>query len=262
MNSPIPFDQSGTYKTDCKKHKRLQGVLPSLFFYTRLLSVIFKGSKIAKRGLYDRVAWENSSLKILNALEQVGIQFEITGINNFKDLAGPCIFVGNHMSALETAVLPVIIDPIKPVTFIVKESLINYPVFKHIMRATKPIAVTRTNPREDLKTVMKEGAEKIKEGISIIAFPQTTRTTTFDPSEFNTIGVKLAKHTGTPIIPFALKTDAWANGRIIKDFGRLDHTKMVYFAFGGPIHVKDRGTEEHQAIIAFIQDRLKEWGGT
>ena len=192
----------------------------------------------------------------------MGIQFEITGVNNFKDLEGPCIFVGNHMSALETAVLPVIIDPIKPITFIVKKSLINYPVFKHIMRATRPIAVTRTNPKGDFKTVITEGSQKIKEGVSIVVFPQTTRTTNFDPAEFNTIGVKLAKHTGTPIIPLALKTDAWANGRIIKDFGRLDKTKKAYFAFGEPIYVKDRGTEEHRAIINFIQDRLRQWGGT
>ena len=61
------------------------------------------------------------------------------------------------MSMMETLILPVMVQPIKPVTFVVKETLLSYPVFKHIMLSRNPIAVTRTNPRQDLKTVLNEG---------------------------------------------------------------------------------------------------------
>jgi 1-acyl-sn-glycerol-3-phosphate acyltransferase len=163
------------------------------------------------------------------------------------------------MSALETFVLPVIIAPIKDATFVVKQSLVEYPVFKHVMRARNPVTVGRSNPRDDLKAVLEGGAERLKAGLSIIIFPQTTRTPVFYPDQFNSIGIKLAKRAGVPAVPFALKTDAWGNGNWLKDFGRIDPAKTVHFAFGKPLRIGDRGSEEHRQIVEFIQAKLKEW---
>ena len=64
------------------------------------------------------------------------------------------------------------------------------------------------------------------------------RTVTFDPEQFNTIGVKLAQKAKVPIIPLALKTNAWGNGKVLKDFGCIDTSKTVHFAFGEPIEVQ------------------------
>ena len=127
------------------------------------------------------------------------------------------------------------------------------------MRSRNPVAVSQTNPREDLVTMLKEGTERLKRGISIIVFPQGARTATYIPEEFNTIGVKLAHRAGVPIVPLALKTDAWGNGRIIRDFGRIDPTKKVHFAFSEPLRVEGRGTEQHQAVLDFIGGKLAEW---
>jgi 1-acyl-sn-glycerol-3-phosphate acyltransferase len=163
------------------------------------------------------------------------------------------------MSMLETTVLPVVIQPIRPVTFVVKQSLLDYPVFRHIMRARDPIAVTQTNPRHDFNAVMQGGLERLQRGISIIVFPQGMRTHSFDPSQFNTIGIKLALRAKVPVVPLALVTDAWRNGKLITDLGRIDPAKRVRFAFGEPISVAGRGTDEHQAIIRFIEEKLREW---
>lgn len=220
---------------------------------------MFRASRRAKRSRYGDNDWIRSSLDILRALEGTGVRFEITGIDDFKGVEGPCVFIANHMSTLETFVLPAIIAPFKMATFVVKESLVEYPVFRHVMRSRNPITVSRTNPREDLKTVFDGGIERLRKGLSIIIFPQTTRSTLFDPAEFNTIGVKLAKKAGVPVVPVALKTDAWVNGRRLKDFGRIDPSIPVHIAFGKPLWIKDRGNEEHREIIGFITERLKEW---
>ena len=165
------------------------------------------------------------------------------------------------MSTLETMVLPCIISQFKDSTFVVKQSLVDYPVFKHIMRARNPITVGRTNPRDDLKAVFEGGEERLKAGISIVIFPQTTRTEVFDPAQFNTIGIKLAKKANVPVVPIALKTDAWGNGKYLKDYGKVDVSKKVWFAFGKPLTITGRGDAEHQQIIDFISGKLKEWGG-
>lgn len=233
--------------------------LPSFTFYSRLFMIVWRSSSLAKRGLYKTPEWCGSSLATLRALEQVGVDVEITGTGAFRAVEGPCVFVANHMSALETFVLPTIISQFKDSTFVVKQSLVDYPVFKHVMRSRDPITVGRSNPRDDLKAVLEGGAERLKAGRSIVIFPQTTRTPVFDPGSFNTIGVKLAKKAGVPVVPIALKTDAWGNGRILKDYGRIIPSRRVHFAFGKPLLIRDRGNEEHAEIIEFISGKLKEW---
>ncbi len=99
----------------------------------------------------------------------------------------------------------------------------------------------------------------MKRGISIVVFPQTTRTTLFDSKDFNSIGMKLAKKAGVPIIPLALKTDAWGNGRFLKDFGRIRPFSKVHFAFGKPLWVRDRGREEQEEVVRYISEKLAEW---
>jgi 1-acyl-sn-glycerol-3-phosphate acyltransferase len=158
-------------------------------------------------------------------------------------------------------VLPTVIQPLKRVAFVVKKSLVEYPVFGHLMRARDPIVVGRTNPREDLKAVFEGGVERLRSGISIVVFPQRTRSPLFDPASFNSIGIKLAKKAQVPVVPLALKTDAWANGTLLKDFGRIDPSRPVHFAFGEPQLVQGCGAAEHQRVVEFIRGNLESWGG-
>jgi 1-acyl-sn-glycerol-3-phosphate acyltransferase len=251
----------GVYRTAPQKVSLAARLFPWLSFYPGLVRTIFRASAKARRSLYTDEDWSQSSLELLRGLERIGVRIEITGINHLRDLESPCVIVGNHMGTMETALLPTIVQPIKPATFVVKESLIDYPVFRHVMRSRQPIAVSQKDARADLKKTLLEGTERLQRGISVIVFPQGRRTTTFDPAEFNTMGVKLAHRAGVPIVPLALKTDAWAIGRgWLMDFGRIDPRKPVHFAFGEPLWVKGRGTDEHRAVIEFIEGKLNEWG--
>jgi 1-acyl-sn-glycerol-3-phosphate acyltransferase len=253
---------NGSYMTDAKSISALARVSPEVAFYSRILLIVFKAGSKAKRGRYDYDEWQQSSLNTVRALEMVGAKIDISGMENVANLEGPGVFIGNHMSSLETFVLPVILLPFKKVTYVVKQSLMDYPVFGRVMRSRDPIAVGRINPRDDLKAVLEGGVERLGKGISMIIFPQTTRTAQFDPREFNTIGVKLAKRADVPVVPIALKTDAWGNGKFLKDFGRIDPSRTAHIAFGAPMRVRDRGSEEHEEIVRFITSKLRTWGGS
>jgi 1-acyl-sn-glycerol-3-phosphate acyltransferase len=247
-----------TYLTDPQKPRPFF-LRPLITFYPQAFWIVWINSRRALRGCYDGNDWANSSLDILHALENVGVRFEITGMDNIRRFQGPAVFIANHMSTLETFVLPCIIQPLKPVTFVVKNSLVDAPIFGPVMRSRDPILVGRVNPREDLKAVLTEGTKKIWQGSSIIIFPQSTRSTLFIPEEFNSLGIKLALKAGVPVVPIALKTDAWGTGKTMKDFGRIDRSKKVHISFGGPIKVEGRGAEEHRKVIAFIQDNITKW---
>ena len=209
--------------------------------------------------MYPAEKWAESSFEIIHALENIGASIEISGLENLKNFDGPAVFISNHMSTLETLVLPSIIQPLKPVTFVVKESLVKMPVFGPIMRSRDPILVGRTSAREDLRAVMERGAEKLRNGQSIVVFPQSTRSFAFNPEEFNSLGIKLALKANVPIVPIALKTDAWGIGKKIKDFGPIDIRKKIYFAFGEHMTIQNRGADEHRKVINFITEHLNAW---
>lgn len=232
---------------------------PSPIFYPKMIRIIFRASKKGKRSMYDGRAWIESSRAICSALESVGVRLKIENVSLLAKLDAPCVFVGNHMSTLETFVLPSIIQPHRPVTFVVKRSLVEYPVFKHVLIARDPVVVERQNPRDDYKTVMEEGGRRLEKGISIVVFPQSTREPAFDPQKFNSMGVKLAKRAGVQVVPFALQTDAWGNGKLLKDFGKIDPKKTVHFHFHEPLTVTGAGKDEHAHIVEFIQGKLEQW---
>jgi len=248
-----------SYHTPADASSFFGRLFPSLSFYTSFLANIWFSSRKAKRGEYDDEAWLLSSYKVLEALERTGLQVSVSGVEHLQALDTPCVIVGNHVSMMDTVVLPAIVVQEMAMTFIIKKSLMEYPVFKHLMRSRNPIALNRTNAREDLKTVFSEGMKRLEQGVSVVVFPQTTRGTEFNPRQFNSIGVKLAQKAGVPVLPLALKTDAWTNGKLIKDLGRIHPETKAHFAFDTPLTVEGKGKEEHQKVIDFISRKLKEW---
>jgi 1-acyl-sn-glycerol-3-phosphate acyltransferase len=62
-----------------------------------------------------------------------------------------------------------------------------------------------------------------------------------------------------PVVPFALKTDAWGLGRRLKDLGPIRPEKTVHIHFSEPMMVRGNGKEEHHMIVEFIEKKLAAW---
>ncbi|MCK9172226.1 lysophospholipid acyltransferase family protein [Desulfuromonas thiophila] len=251
----------GRYDSPPGRPSWLAQQLPSLCFYSRALLIVAQAARMARQQIYTDGDWAHSSFAILRALESCGCRFQLQGLQHVQSSQQPCVFIANHMSTLETFVLPCLIAPYRRVTFVVKQSLIDYPVFGHVMRSRNPIVVQRDNPREDLKTVLEQGSERLAAGISVVVFPQTTRTTGFDAAQFNSIGIKLAQKAGVPVIPVALRTDAWGNGHWIKDFGPIQPHRPIHFHFGAPLTVASpaQARQTQADCVAFISEQLQLW---
>ncbi|SHN63064.1 lysophospholipid acyltransferase family protein [Desulfovibrio litoralis] len=234
---------------------------PSLCFYKELLFEFIRAGIKARGGKYTPADWVKSSKKILKYLEVVGVKISIDGIENILQTKGPCVFVGNHMSSLETFILPGIVQPFKDTTFVVKKSLLKVPCLGNVLKARNPIALDRTNPREDLVKVLEEGTASLQSGRSVIVFPQSKRSLALDEKQFNSIGVKLAKRAGVPVIPLALRTDAWGmSSSFIKDFGVINPNLPVYFSFGKALYIEEgNGKKEQEELISFIRAKLQSW---
>ncbi len=259
LSPSLPFPGDG-YDTPEGVAGPIAGRFPTFCFFAKLIEIIRRNGSQAATGVYSGGDWSQASLDVLRALESCGLRIHTRGMDVISRTDGPCLFIGNHMSTLETFVLPIFIQPRKDVTFVVKQNLLQYPWFKHVLASRDPITVGRLNPREDLTAVLDGGLQRLKNGRSIIIFPQSTRNVALNPEHFNSIGIKLAKRAGVPVIPVALRTDAWGTSHgPIKDLGWIRPDYPVHFAFGEPIYVQGNGKAEHAKVYNFIESYLKEW---
>lgn len=236
----------------------------TVYFYTVVARAMNDAASRARSadGLSDTFFVKRSN-DLLRAAERCGTDVHVTGLDRVQEQCshGPVVFVGNHMSTLETFTLPGVLLPFTPLTFVLKQELMSFPLLGTILQTLEPVTVSRDDPRGDLKKVLSEGTERVHGGRSVTVFPQTTRRTDFDPSSFNTLGVKLAARADVPAIPLALRTDFWSTGRFIKDFGPIRPNNSIHFAFGEPIPVDRRNSREaHRAVVDFLRENLSQWG--
>ncbi|OGV63644.1 MAG: hypothetical protein A3K19_08470 [Lentisphaerae bacterium RIFOXYB12_FULL_65_16] len=234
--------------------------LRALAFYPQVFWIVWRARCKSVRGQYGHEQYARSGLATLQAVERCGGTVEITGLDHLRAAPAPVVVISNHMSTLETFVLGTMLIPEKPMTYVVKDSLLTHAFFGPVMRSREPIAVTRTNPREDLKTVLKQGVAKLAAGTSLVVFPQSTRMVGFVVSRFNSIGAKLAERAGVAVVPLALQTNFWGNGKWIKECGPVGRCKEVRFAFGPAIPAGTPSRQTQAAVVEFLHQRLPAWG--
>jgi 1-acyl-sn-glycerol-3-phosphate acyltransferase len=231
---------------------------PSIMFYSRMFGAVIRAAREINAG-HGNAGILKSSQDIARVARSVGARIIVENAEVFSRMSSPCIVAANHMSTLETMLIQGFVMPIRPMTFIAKKSLTKYPIFSTPLKACDPIIVGRRNARGDLRIMFTSTHDRISRGISVFVFPQTTRTSVFSPEHFNSIGTKLAKREGVPLLPLALKTDFWGCGKIIKDIGEINPRLDVKFRFGEPLDATDE-REAHKKTIEFISQTLAEWG--
>src|SRR5210317_569752 len=156
------------YRTPQNQSWWLASRFPGLFLYTRIIQVTLAAARRCSRNAYTLDKKIASSASVLRTLERIGANVEVQNMSAFIELKTACVFVANHMSALETFILPCFIMPYRRITFVVKKSLTRYPILKHAINSLDPIVVDRKHPRKDLKTVLEQGVNCLKQNISVL----------------------------------------------------------------------------------------------
>lgn len=130
-----------------------------------------------------------------------GAEMIIEGVEHV-DLTRPCIFVSNHQSTID---IPVLFAAI-PVNFrfVAKQSLKYVPVLGWYLSLAKFIFVDRGNRKRAIKS-LEVAAERIHGGVSILMFPEGTRSETGRMMPFKKGPFALALQAKVPIVPVALE---------------------------------------------------------
>ena len=218
----------------------------SASFNLTLLQVVWYCRGLCLKGRFPDPVYFAQSDRIHNNLERHGARFRIEGLENIRT-DEPCVYTANHMSLLETMVLPWIIGCFKPLSIVMKNSLYDSWIFNPIAETTKSISLTRENLKADIDVIMSEGVEYLKQGRSVLLFPEGTRRSSFDRKAFNSLGVKLAARAGVKVQPIALKTDFLESGRLVSYWGSAHPERTVHFHVGEALG--DRGPGKEGASV-------------
>jgi 1-acyl-sn-glycerol-3-phosphate acyltransferase len=168
---------------------------------------------------------------VLNALKILcGVSWKVEGIENIPNT--PCIVVSNHQGQWESFFLQTLFIPS---TSIIKKELLLIPLFGWALRCMKPITLNRLNRVSSLKKVIKKGVIKLKNGFSIILFPEGTR---ISPERgiqpFARSCGLLSVKSGFPVLPICHNSGKyWKNKKFIKSPGK------VVLRIGEPILGRD-----------------------
>lgn len=116
---------------------------------------------------------------------------------NYTDLEN-CIFVSNHQSYNDIFILLSCLK--KSFRFIAKKELFNSFIFKDFMKLSQSYPLDREDDRASLK-VLKEAVKDIKDGASVVVFPEGTRSHSPDMNEFKSGLFSMLRRAQVPIIP-------------------------------------------------------------
>lgn len=159
-----------------------------------------------------------------------GINVRVKGKENMHTQL-PRIYMTNHQSYFDIFALLAHV----PVDFkfIMKQELMRIPLLGFTMRKAGYIGIEREDPRKAVQSI-KEAAEKIRNGASVVIFPEGTRSIDGRLQPFRRGGFNLALKSGCDIVPVAI-----SNSYRIVPKGSLKINKGSFdIHIGRPISVK------------------------
>lgn len=130
-----------------------------------------------------------------------GGRLEVSGLEQLER-AKPYMFISNHQSTID---IPVLFRSLPWDTrFVAKKQLKYVPMLGWYMWLAKFVFVDRGNHREAVRS-LDEASAQIRAGISIIVFPEGTRSDARSVLPFKKGPFALAMKAGVPLVPVAIE---------------------------------------------------------
>lgn len=169
-----------------------------------------------------------------------GVKLEVTGREKVP-VAGPIIFMCNHQGNFD--ILSLFLAIPRQFSWIAKEELFAIPVFGHSMRRGGYIPLDRSDGRRALKSI-EAAAAMIRNGRSVVIFPEGTRSLDGSLLPFKKGGFLLAGKAGVPIVPVTINGSARINPR-----NRIElYPGTITIRFGEPIPAAEGGARREQLM--------------
>ena len=177
-----------------------------------------------------------------------GIRYQVRGHENIP--REPCIILSKHQSAWETLAYQVILPPH---VWVLKRELLRVPFFGWGLAMLSPIAIDRGAGGRALRQTLEQGRERLKQGFSIVIFPEGTRVAPGARGTYHAGGAWLAVQTAAPVVPIAHNAgEFWPRNAFLK------HPGLVTISIGAPIAPQGMSAGElNSRVERWIEDEMR-----
>lgn len=150
------------------------------------------------RKLFDWTgkAWSRVNMQVGGCAPSV-----VTGLEHLPKEGEACLIVANHASWFDIPLMGQLIS--STYKFVAAEALKDLPLVGQQLRGGKHILIDRANRRSQLKS-FKESIAYLEKGVSVMAFPEGTRSRTGQIMEFKGGVFAMATKANVPIIPISI----------------------------------------------------------
>ncbi|MDY7035267.1 MAG: lysophospholipid acyltransferase family protein [Thermodesulfobacteriota bacterium] len=191
---------------------------------------------------YVAAPWARMILRVC------GVKVAVTGWQNV-DSRRPHIYMANHQSYFDIlallAYLPV------DFKFILKQELMKIPLFGLAMKRAGYIAINREDPRKAVRGI-NEASKRIKNGTSVLIFPEGTRSVDGRLQSFKRGGFYLALKSGCDLLPVTI-----INSHNIVPKGSLRVNRgVITMAIGKPISVKTYTKKDTDQLMNRVREAI------
>ena len=181
------------------------------------------------------------------------LDWRIEGLENLPDT--PHVALWKHSSAWETFA-QFLIGP--PKVIVLKRELMLIPFFGWGLWQLRSIAVDRGAGASAVNQVVHKGTARLREGLSVLVFPEGTRVAAGETRRYGVSGALLASRAGCVVVPVAHDAGyLWPRRGLLKRPGTITVVIGPPIAAAGrdPREINDEVQAWIEATIAQLRDR-------
>lgn len=194
---------------------------------------------------------EACSTWINGLMKDFDMHFDISGRENIPE--GPCVFIANHQAYCDVMAMLKAVEG-KQLGFIAKEEFKPVPLLSAWVLRIRGLFIPtqRGDTRESLR-VINTGAEYIKDGFSLMIFPEGRRSWGPEMGEFKPGSFKLATKAKVPIVPVTID----GTYKMFEENERMTPGQTATVIIHPPIETSNLTKEEQKALPDKVADIIR-----
>lgn len=177
---------------------------------------------------------------------------EIEVIGEEKIPQGPVLFVSNHQGNFDVPILIGFLQ--KPLGFISKVEVKKIPLVPRWMEAMNCVFIDRKDRRKAIQSI-REGVQTLKDGHSLVIFPEGTRSKGNEMGDFKKGGLRLATDSKVPVVPITIS----GSYRIMEESKFGFQPAHVMVTVHDPIFLPEDEKVDGNQLGMEIQNKIKQY---
>ena len=226
---------------------KLYGSLPKLQTLKKQIDSAREAKEYEAERKYIRQAcdiWSDTLIK------SFGMELHVSGKENLPT-EGPVVFVSNHQGYADIIMQLAALDTIQ-FGFVAKDDLIKIPLFGKWILRIRSVSMHRDETKEAVKAIL-EGIKYIKDGFSLMIFPEGTRSKGPEMGKFKKGAFKLATKPKVPIVPVTIH----GSYRAFEDNGVFKGAR-VDVVVHPPVETKDLSKQDETALVNQVETTIRD----